>query len=208
MIESRSAHGTTTVAMIIESGVVVCVDSRASMGSFVGSSETEKFLPISRSVVATMAGSAADCAHFIRYVSARSKLRELNEGKPLSTRTAAQLLASTLRRQPPGSDLSVGTMVSGIDDGEPVLIYVDSDGARVSGSLFAVGSGSPWAYSVLDAEYSKDLPKDRALDLAEKAVRTATDRDAFSGGFINVFFIDKTTATWARERRLPPPNAT
>lgn len=38
----RLSHGTTTVALIFNEGVVAAVDSRASMGSFVGSSTTQK----------------------------------------------------------------------------------------------------------------------------------------------------------------------
>lgn len=195
-VEANKAHGTTTVALIVEEGVVVCVDSRASMGNLVGSSETQKLLPISKTVVATMAGSAADCAHFIRYVSARAKLYELTEGRPLTTRHASRILAATLRRT--GGDLSIGTMVVGIDDGVPLLCYVDSDGARVEGHVFAVGSGSPWAYSVLDAGYRKTLSKTDACALAVKAVTTATERDAFSGGVVNLFFVDRHTGEWAK----------
>lgn len=38
----RLSHGTTTVALVCRDGVVAAVDSRASMGSFVGSRTTQK----------------------------------------------------------------------------------------------------------------------------------------------------------------------
>lgn len=38
----RLSHGTTTVALVCEGGVIAAVDSRASMGSFVGSRTTQK----------------------------------------------------------------------------------------------------------------------------------------------------------------------
>ena len=38
----RLSHGTTTVALVCQGGVVAAVDSRASMGSFVGSRTTQK----------------------------------------------------------------------------------------------------------------------------------------------------------------------
>lgn len=38
----RLSHGTTTVALVCRGGVVAAVDSRASMGSFVGSRTTQK----------------------------------------------------------------------------------------------------------------------------------------------------------------------
>ena len=67
--------------------------------------------------------------------------------------------------------------------------------------LLAVGSGSAYAYSVLDAGYRTDLSVPEAADLAERAVRTAATRDAFSGGFVNVYFADRTSGTWRRLRR-------
>lgn len=38
----RLSHGTTTVALVFDGGVIAAVDSRASMGSFVGSRTTQK----------------------------------------------------------------------------------------------------------------------------------------------------------------------
>ena len=47
---TRGFHGTTTVAFQYEGGTVCCVDSRASLGTFVGSS-AEKIIPISKRVL-------------------------------------------------------------------------------------------------------------------------------------------------------------
>jgi hypothetical protein len=49
--------------------------------------------------------------------------------------------------------LSQGTMVAGWDPTGPALYYVDSDGQRTKGKVFSVGSGSLYAYGVLDSEY-------------------------------------------------------
>ncbi len=46
-----------------------------------------------------------------------------------------------------------GTMVAGYDPSGPALYYVDSDGQRTKGQIFSVGSGSLYAYGVLDAGY-------------------------------------------------------
>lgn len=35
----------------------------------------------------------------------------------------------------------------------PGLYYVDSEGGRLKGNRFSVGSGSPYAYGVLDSGY-------------------------------------------------------
>lgn len=44
-----------------------------------------------------------------------------------------------------------GTMVCGWDKTGPGLFYVDSDGTRLPNHIFSVGSGSTYAYGVLDA---------------------------------------------------------
>jgi hypothetical protein len=45
-------------------------------------------------------------------------------------------------------------MVAGWDEGGPGLYYVDSDGQRTKGKVFSVGSGSLYAYGVLDEGYN------------------------------------------------------
>jgi len=44
-------------------------------------------------------------------------------------------------------------MVAGWDPTGPALYYVDSDGQRTKGQVFSVGSGSLYAYGVLDSGY-------------------------------------------------------
>ena len=57
--------------------------------------------------------------------------------------------------------------------------------------MFAVGSGSTFALGILDSERKYGMTEDEAIQLGIKAVRHATFRDAYSGGFINVFLITK-----------------
>lgn len=54
------------------------------------------------------------------------------------------------RYQYRGYGLSMGTMVTGWDKTGPQLYYVDNDATRIHGDLFSVGSGSTYAYGVLD----------------------------------------------------------
>lgn len=43
-------------------------------GSYIGSGATEKVLPVSRHILATMAGGAADCAFWIRHLAMQVSL--------------------------------------------------------------------------------------------------------------------------------------
>lgn len=46
-----------------------------------------------------------------------------------------------------------------------------------------------FAYGVLDAEYSYDMEDEEALELGKRSILAATHRDAFSGGYINLYHV-------------------
>lgn len=90
-------HGTTTLSFLHKDCVIVCVDSKASVGNYVGSRTVKKVFPVSKSVVATMAGGAADCAYWIRRVAAAIRSIEYKYAASLNARAIARTLASSLR---------------------------------------------------------------------------------------------------------------
>ena len=54
---------------------------------------------------------------------------------------------------------------------------------------FSVGSGSTYAYGVLDSELKYNISINEAIELGKRAIYHATHRDAYSGGYINVYHI-------------------
>lgn len=66
---------------------------------------------------------------------------------------------------------------------------MDSEGTRVPGRAFAVGSGSTYAYGVLDRGYRPDLAPEAACALARRAIYQAARRDAYSGGRVTVYYV-------------------
>jgi 20S proteasome subunit beta 5 len=78
-------------------------------------------------------------------------------------------------------------MIAGWDKTGPALYYVDADGTRMQGELFSVGSGSTFAYGVLDQAYRWDLSDAEAQELGRRAIYAAGYRDAFSGNSCNVY---------------------
>ena len=84
------------------------------------------------------------------------------------------------------------------------VYYLDSTGSCVPGDLFCVGSGGSLAYGILDSGFSdlgckdqdgrpaRDISVEQAVALAARAIRHATHRDSYSGGYINVFHINET----------------
>lgn len=70
----RFAHGTTTLAFSFKGGIIVAVDSRASMGQYIGSGTVKKIIEINPYLLGTMAGGAADCSFWERDLGRRCKL--------------------------------------------------------------------------------------------------------------------------------------
>lgn len=60
------------------------------------------------------------------------------------------------------------------------------------GERFSVGSGSTFAYGVLDTGYDYNLSVPDAIELGRRAIYHATHRDAYSGGSVNVFHVKET----------------
>ncbi len=212
-LEQLQMHGTTTLAFKYKDSIIVAVDSRASVGMYVGSRTVKKVFPISNCMVATMAGGAADCAHWIRRIARRINIMEEEYMCKLPVHAVAKYFASSLSDYK-GTDLSVGSMVAGWDPiTGPALFYIDNQGSCVPGNYFAVGSGASLAYAILDSsidstttttsynenkdeqqnKYELDLVSlDEVIDIAVRAIRHAAHRDAFSGGYINILHINAT----------------
>merc|ERR1712216_1121208 len=178
-------HGTTTLGFVFDGGVIIAVDSRASMGNYISSQTVKKVIEINPYLLGTMAGGAADCAYWERYLGKEARMFELRNKERMSVAAASKLLSNILYSYQ-GYGLSVGTMNAGWDKTGPALFYCDSDGDRIKGDLFSVGSGSTFAYGVLDAHYNWELGDEEAQELGRRSIYHATHRDAYSGGTVSV----------------------
>ncbi|KAG4300654.1 hypothetical protein PCK1_003083 [Pneumocystis canis] len=192
---SKITHGTTTLAFRFSEGILISVDSRlnrATADSWIASQTVKKVIEINQFLLGTMAGGAADCQFWETVLSMECRLYELRHKTRISVAAASKILANIMFSYK-GMGLSMGTMICGWDERRgSCLYYVDSDGTRLKGDLFCVGSGQTFAYSVLDDGYRWDLSLDEAIELGKRAILAATHRDAFSGGNINIYHINPT----------------
>ncbi|CAK9294934.1 unnamed protein product [Gordionus sp. m RMFG-2023] len=189
-IKIKLNHGTTTLAFQYQGGIVVAVDSRATAGGYIASQTVNKVLEISPFILGTMAGGAADCQYWERVLSKICRIHELRSKERISVAAASKTLANIMYNYK-GMGLSMGTMICGWDKKGPSIYYVDNEAARLHHHLFSVGSGSVFAYPILDTEWKQDLTTEDALNLGVKAIFHATYRDAGSGGCVNLFHIDE-----------------
>uniref|UniRef100_A0A8C6U0F9 Proteasome subunit beta n=1 Tax=Neogobius melanostomus TaxID=47308 RepID=A0A8C6U0F9_9GOBI len=186
------SHGTTTLAFIFQGGVLAAADTRSSCSGLVACPAAQKILPIHSHLVGTTSGTSADCALWKRILARELRLYQLRHGRRLSTRGAAKLLSHMLHPFK-GTELCVA---SGFG---PCLFYVCSDGTRLQGTLFSVGSGSPYAYSILDQGVEWGLTVEEATAIGREAVYRATHRDAYSGNCVDVYHV--SSKGWTRRSR-------
>lgn len=152
------------------------------------SGTVKKVIEINPYLLGTMAGGAADCQYWETYLGIQCRLHELREKERISVAAASKYL-SNLVYSYKGMGLSMGTMICGWDKTGPALFYVDSDGTRLKGDVFSVGSGSTFAYGVLDQGYKWDLEVEEAKELGRRSIYAAMHRDAFSGNTLNLYHV-------------------
>ncbi|KAM6184184.1 proteasome subunit beta type-8 isoform 2-T2 [Erethizon dorsatum] len=185
-VQIEMAHGTTTLAFKFQHGVIVAVDSRATLGSYIATTRMNKVIEINPYLLGTMSGCAADCQYWERLLAKECRLYYLRNGERISVSAASKLLANMMS-QYRGMGLSMGSMICGWDKKGPGLYYVNGNGTRLSGHTFSAGSGNTYAYGVLDSDYRPDLSPEEAYDLGCRAIVYATHRDSYSGGAVNMY---------------------
>ncbi|KAK0085685.1 hypothetical protein PV325_004631 [Microctonus aethiopoides] len=194
-IKIKFDHGTTTLGFKFRGGVILAVDSRATGGQYIGSGSIKKIVEINDYLLGTLAGGAADCVYWDRVLAKQCRLYELRNRERISVAAASKIMSNMVYNYK-GMGLSMGMMLAGYDKRGAGLYYVDSEGTRTPGNIFSVGSGSVFAFGVLDSGYNWDLSDEEAYELGRRAIYHATYRDAYSGGIVRVYHMKESG--WVR----------
>lgn len=186
----KPRYGTTTLAFTFKEGMVIAVDSRATAGSYIASQTVKKVIEINRYLLGTMAGGAADCYYWETLTGLYAKKYELENNKRITAAEASMYLSNCVY-QYRGRGLSMSTMICGYDGDIPRIYNVTDEGARIEGNMFSVGSGSTIAHGILSTRYRYDMTKEEALNLGRDAIFHAGHRDAYSGGSVNLYYMNE-----------------
>lgn len=106
--------GTTTLAFIFKEGIIIAVDSRATMGNFISSEKVRKVIEISDKKLATIAGGAADCQFWEAWLSEQVRHYELKHGYEPSVAAASRIMVNLINHYK-RYGLQMGLMLSGVD---------------------------------------------------------------------------------------------
>ena len=182
--------GTTTMAIACPDGVVMATEKRATMGLLVGHKNTQKMFPVDAHLALTTAGLVGDAQMIARHLQAQAQLYRFKRDAPMPVRGAATLLGNILN-QSRYSPYWVQLIVGGIDHKGGSIYSVDSAGGAIQDPWTVTGSGSAFAYGVLEDRIEPTTPVKEAVDLAIRALNAAMRRDAASGNGMDVAIIDQ-----------------
>lgn len=179
--------GATAVGITFDGGVVFASEKRIAFGNFLVSKSTKKTFPITPKVGAACAGLVADMQILALQIAALAKIRKMDLRRDVPPNTVAKMMSNMMyeRRYFP---LLTQVIVGGVVD-KPTMYTLDPLGSVLPDQYAAVGTGAEMALGVLDPQFRQGMTRDEAVDLAKRAVRSASLRDSASGDGIDVMVI-------------------
>lgn len=182
--------GTTTIGLIAKDAVVVGAEQKSTMGYMIDSKVAKKIYQLDNHIGITIAGSVGDAQAMVRLLKAQFKLFKLERG-PISVKAAATLLSNILQSSKYFPYINQ-FILAGFDQQAGIYSFDPFGGFDEKDKFYSTGSGSPFAYGVLEAEFKENMAVEDAVALIVRAIKTAIERDIGSGGKgIQVAIIDK-----------------
>jgi len=179
------------VGVVCRDGVILGTDTRATMGNYVASKRAKKVYKITDNLAMTIAGGVAVAQRVVEILKINSRLYELEKNRTIPVKSAARLVANLLfSNREVGNPLPMQALVGGFDDSGPHIFNLDPYGSLTEEKMVSTGSGSPFAYGVLESQYKEDSTVDEMLPIVVKAVDSAMKRDVASGDSFDMAVID------------------
>jgi proteasome beta subunit len=184
--------GTTTVAAVCVDGVIMATDTRATMGNYIASKHAKKVYKITDSLAMTIAGGVAVAQRIVDILKVNSQLYNLDKRRPMPVSAAARLVSNILfSNREVGMVLPLQALIGGFDETGPHVFNLDPFGSLIEEKVVSTGSGSPFAYGVLEDRFKEGSTVDEMLPVVVKAVDSAMKRDTASGDSFDVAVITK-----------------
>jgi proteasome beta subunit len=189
--ETGILKGTTTVGVVCRDGVILGTDTRATMGNYVASKHAKKVYKVTNNLAMTIAGGVAVAQRVVEILKINARLYELEKNRSIPVKSAARLVSNLLfSNREVGNPLPMQALVGGFDETGPHVFNLDPYGSLTEEKMVSTGSGSPFAYGVLESQYREDSTVDEMLSVVVKAVDSAMKRDIASGDSFDVAVID------------------
>jgi proteasome beta subunit len=185
--------GTTTVGVVCRDGVIMGTDTRATMGNFIASKHAKKVYKITEHLAMTIAGGVAVAQRVVEILKVNATLYELEKNRYMPVQSAARLIQNLLfSNREVGAPLPMQAIVGGYDETGPHVYSLDPYGSLTEEKMVSTGSGSPYAYGVLEAQFEENKSVDDMLKVVVRAVDSAMKRDVASGDSFDVVVINES----------------
>jgi len=188
MTDDLKKTGTTILGIVCKDGVVIATERRATMGTLIAHKATKKLYQIDNHLALATAGLVGDLQVLSRYLSAETKLYSLKRDAEMSVHSAATLLSNILNSRK-FYPYYVQLILGGWDSTGGHVYSLDAAGGSIPDKYTAGGSGSPYAFGVLEDQFRDDMTVNDGIELALRAVTAAMNRDSASGNGTDVAVI-------------------
>ena len=183
----RPYEGTTVLAVVYDTGVVMAGDRQATEGYQVGERRIQKVYPVDRHSAIAVAGAAGPCIEMAKLFQVEVEFYEKTEGVSLSLEGQANFLSHLVR-----SNLGLamqGLIVLPLFAGYDLkrqrgrIFKYDAVGGRYEeDNYYAIGSGGKDARTTLKKRYTLKITRQDALEIVAEALWDAADEDIATGG--------------------------
>ncbi|MGB9732377.1 MAG: proteasome subunit beta [Candidatus Micrarchaeia archaeon] len=191
-IAEKAMKGTTTIGVICADGVVMGADSRATMDTFIASSEAIKIYKINEKLGLTVAGDVGSAEYLAKLLKVQNDAYKMEENVPLNPTSATSILHIILQENKMFPFI-VQLLVGGFNKDTPELYSLDPLGGYIKESKFtSTGSGSLTALGYLEEVYKKDITVQEATKIVAKGLKIAMKRDSATGDKIHIVTITKS----------------
>ena len=182
--------GTTTLGIVCRDGVIIATERRATMGTLIAHKSTKKLYKIDEHLALATAGLVGDLQVLARYLNAEANLYRLKRDMKMPVKSAATLMSNILNQRK-FYPYYVQLILGGFDDSGGHVYSLDAAGGAIPDKYTSAGSGSPFVFGVLEDNFKDNMTTNEGIDIAVRAITAAKNRDAASGGMIDVAVITK-----------------
>lgn len=204
--ENTMKTGTTTIGIKCKDGVLLAADKRATAGHMIVNKEVDKVFVIEESMAITTAGTVSDIQLILKLIKAELRLKRLRTSQKASVSEAANLLSGMVYGNIRKMSMIPGIahfLFAGSDPSGDYLYDIYPDGSiTLTKDFVSSGSGSVFAYGVLETLYKPDLTLAEAKQIAIKALNAALQRDSASGNGFDIVEIKNGVATKVQTKHL------
>jgi len=162
---------TTSIGIVFNNGIVLI--AAKSLQKLMVPESVEKISKVDDHIAIASCGILADGRTLIDFARVRAQINKITFNEPIELYTLVKDIADRKQRftqlggiRPYG----VGLLIAGVD-GTSRLFETDPSGTMREWKAHAIGRGAKDAKKLLIDEYKENLTKDKAIDLAIKALK-------------------------------------